>query len=67
MVRAHYEASLAFYGADLGRRVIRKHLGWYMDRADTPPDMRKRILTAPPDEVRSLLAEALLRRAKVAA
>ena len=67
MVRTHYEASLAFYGADLGRRVIRKHLGWYMDRASTPPDMRKRILTAPPDEVRALLADALLCHQEVAA
>jgi tRNA-dihydrouridine synthase B len=28
-----YRASLAHYGADLGRRVIRKHLGWYADAA----------------------------------
>ncbi len=27
-----YRASIAHYGADLGRRVIRKHLGWYAER-----------------------------------
>ncbi len=28
----HYEAILAFYGADLGVRVSRKHLGWWLER-----------------------------------
>ena len=27
----HYEAMLGFYGRDLGVRVARKHLGWYLD------------------------------------
>ena len=51
MVAGHYEASLAFYGEALGARVIRKHLGWYMDHAGTPPEMRKHVLTADPDAV----------------
>ncbi len=46
MVRGHYEDMLAFYGADLGLRVARKHLGWYMDAAGTPRDLRKQMLTA---------------------
>jgi nifR3 family TIM-barrel protein len=29
-----YRASLAHYGVELGRRVIRKHLGWYADAID---------------------------------
>ncbi len=29
----HYEAMLAFYGPDLGLRVARKHIGWYLDAA----------------------------------
>ena len=45
MVRSHYTAMLAFYGDALGSKVARKHLGWYMDDAGTPPDLRKRILT----------------------
>lgn len=28
---AQYRGSLAHYGEDLGRRVVRKHLGWYAD------------------------------------
>lgn len=55
MVAGHYEAALGFYGPDLGARVIRKHLGWYMDRAGTPSSLRKTILTSPPDTVRRLI------------
>jgi tRNA-dihydrouridine synthase B len=55
----HYDAALAFYGADLGARVVRKHLGWYMDRAGTPPDLRREVLTAAPGAVRRMLPRAL--------
>lgn len=44
MVSGHYEAMLAFYPEKHGGRVARKHLGWYMDGAQTPPDLRKSIL-----------------------
>ena len=33
LVAAHYQAMLSFYGRDLGVRVARKHLGWYLDAA----------------------------------
>lgn len=33
MVIGHYEAMLAFYGAELGLRTARKHLGWYLETA----------------------------------
>ena len=46
MVAGHYEAMLGFYGRDLGLRVARKHLGWYMDAAGTDPALRRRLLTA---------------------
>ena len=45
MVIGHYQDMLSFYGTTLGGRVARKHLGWYMDNANTKPDVRKRILT----------------------
>lgn len=66
MVRAHYDDALAFYGEALGARVIRKHLGWYMDRAGTPPDLRKAVLTGAPDVVRTCLSDALLGQAEAA-
>ncbi len=46
MVSEHFEAMLQFYGPDLGGRVARKHLGWYMDHAGTPADLRRVLLTA---------------------
>lgn len=45
LITGHYDAILTFYGADLGNRVARKHLGWYMDQLPTPADLRKRIYT----------------------
>lgn len=60
MVAAHYEAILSFYGPELGARVARKHLGWYMEEADTAQALRRRLLTArDPAEVLALLPEAL--------
>ena len=67
MVATHYEATLAFYGRDLGGRVARKHLGWYMDEAGTPPALRRAVLTAAPDEVPRLLPDALAARERRAA
>ncbi|SFR39985.1 tRNA-U20-dihydrouridine synthase [Yoonia tamlensis] len=56
LVCDHYEAMLSFYGTDLGRRVSRKHLGWYMDGTQTDPALRKAILTHinPRDVLRDL-------------
>lgn len=68
MVRGHYEAMLGFYGRDLGLRVSRKHLGWYMDDAGTGPALRRSILTSrDPADVLRLLPDALARRGEVAA
>jgi tRNA-dihydrouridine synthase B len=33
IVRSHYMDALALYGERLGSRIIRKHLGWYLDAA----------------------------------
>ncbi len=56
LISTHYEAMLSFYGTVLGRRVARKHLGWYMDDAQTDPVLRKAILTHvhPRDVLRDL-------------
>jgi len=67
LVARHYEASLAFYGAALGRRVIRKHLGWYFDDAGTPAPLRREVLSSPaPDRVLALLPDALTPRREAA-
>lgn len=60
LVGAHYEAMLSFYGRDLGVKVARKHLGWYIDDARGAPALRREVLTAGnPAEVLRLLPEAL--------
>lgn len=60
MVAGHYQASLSFYGRKMGHKVIRKHLGWYMDHAATPPALRREVLTAQsPEQVLALLPSAL--------
>ncbi len=59
----HYEEALSFYGAPLGGRVMRKHLGWYMDHAGTPESLRRRVLTEEaPAAVLRLLPPALAGR-----
>ncbi|MBO9410564.1 MULTISPECIES: tRNA dihydrouridine synthase DusB [unclassified Ruegeria] len=68
MVRAHYQAMLGFYGTDLGLRVARKHLGWYMDQAGTPAALRRAVLTSrDTDEVIRLLGDALSTEAEAVA
>ena len=61
MIIGHYEAMLSFYGPDLGLRVARKHLGWYMDEAGTSAAKRRAVLTEKtPDAVIALLPDAIL-------
>ncbi len=60
LVSEHYNEILSFYGKDLGLRVARKHLGWYMDVAGTEKPLRNEILTAKtPEAVLQLLPMAL--------
>ncbi len=67
LVQEHYDAILRFYGHDLGRRVARKHLGWYMDTV-APTPLRRAVLTqTDPAEVMRLLPDALDGPTEVAA
>jgi len=68
MVREHYEDMLGFYGATLGARIARKHLGWYMDTAGTPAALRAEVMTQDsPAQVARLLPLALVRDGALAA
>ncbi|WP_170477781.1 tRNA dihydrouridine synthase DusB [Ruegeria arenilitoris] len=68
MVQEHYLAMLTFYGTELGLRVARKHLGWYMDEVATPAGLRRAVLTSRDEkEVLRLLVDALLPDREVAA
>ena len=60
LVGRHYEAILGFYGTQIGLRTARKHLGWYMEAANTPAPLRRDILTeATPARVLAYLPDAL--------
>ncbi len=59
LVARHYEDILSFYGAALGLRMARKHLGWYLDRVTGPVALRRAILTS--DDPRAVLC--MLRKA----
>lgn len=60
MVSNHYEAMLDFYGIELGGRVARKHLGWYLDEGAPETPLRRDILTASePSKALKLIREAL--------
>ncbi len=68
MVMEHYEDMLGFYGATLGARIARKHLGWHMDTAATPAPLRAEIMTADsPARVRKALPGALAGHGALAA
>ncbi|MCV6596369.1 MAG: tRNA dihydrouridine synthase DusB [Mangrovicoccus sp.] len=68
LVQQHHQDMLQFYGVELGLRVARKHLGWYMDRAGTTADLRKALLTADnPQIAQNLIPLALEQHEAVAA
>lgn len=68
LVSDHYQQMLSFYGRDLGLRVARKHLGWYMEAARTSPELRRAVLTSrDPEQVVRLLRDALAPNEKAAA
>jgi tRNA-dihydrouridine synthase B len=66
LVIGHYQDVLSFYGRDLGVKVARKHLGWFMDEAGASAG-RDAILTAQdPAQVEILLARTFTDQAEAA-
>jgi nifR3 family TIM-barrel protein len=45
LIVRHYQEILSFYGNELGVKVARKHLCWYMDYGNVLSDVRQYILT----------------------
>ena len=45
LIVSHYEDILSFYGNELGVKVGRKHLGWYMEYSGVLSEVRRSILT----------------------
>ena len=60
LVCDHYRSIISHYPVELGVRLARKHLGWYMDQANTPKPLRQRILSSTePQEILGQLPQAL--------
>lgn len=65
LMSGHYEDMLGFYGVELGLKVARKHLGWYLDRAGAP---KAEVLTATdPAQVLALIRIAIANPTREAA
>jgi len=67
LVIGHYQAMLVFYGEELGIKVARKHLGWYLQEAGLTA-LRGPILTSDsPAQVIRALRAAFAEQGRVAA
>jgi tRNA-dihydrouridine synthase B len=58
LVSAHYDAILAFYGRDLGLRMARKHLGWYLEAAGASAHRAAMLTANDPETVLALIDRA---------
>lgn len=67
MVVTHYEAMLAFYGLDLGIKIARKHLAWYLEMAGLEARRSPIITGEVPAQVIRALRAAFAEQEKVAA
>jgi tRNA-dihydrouridine synthase B len=57
LICGHYEAILAFYGTDLGLKVARKHLGWYLEAAGLAGQRAALMTAATPTETLRLIGQ----------
>ena len=58
MILDHYDDMLTFYGRELGLRMARKHLGWYLDEAGLPHAREPILTSTDPAEVIQLIEQA---------
>jgi tRNA-dihydrouridine synthase B len=67
LVAEHHQAMLTFYGADLGIRVARKHLGWYLDAAGLSAPRAALMTETDPAAILRLIRAAFAEAARAAA
>ena len=67
LISLHYEAMLSFYGAELGLKVARKHLGWYLAEAGLEAGRPALLVAATPAETLRLIRETFTFRERRAA
>jgi tRNA-dihydrouridine synthase B len=58
MILDHYDDMLTFYGTEIGLRMARKHLGWYLEEAGLPHAREPVLTSTDPAEVIVLLEQA---------
>jgi len=58
LILHHYDDMLSFYGRDLGLRMARKHLGWYLEEAGLDHAREAILTSADPATVSRLLRDA---------
>ncbi len=59
-ILAHLESLYAFYGEETGLRVARKHLGWYLEKMQDAPDVRRELMAASTSASQFALSEKSL-------
>ncbi|MBL8564040.1 MAG: tRNA dihydrouridine synthase DusB [Gemmobacter sp.] len=67
LVVGHYEAMLAFYGAELGIKIARKHLGWYLEMAGLEAARGEVMTCDAPQQVIALIRAAFAHQGREAA
>ena len=67
VVIGHYQDMLEFYGVDLGVKVARKHLGWYLEEAGLVGHRAAVMAAATPRATISALHHAFADAGQVAA
>jgi tRNA-dihydrouridine synthase B len=58
MILGHYDDMLGFYGQEIGLRMARKHLGWYLDKAGLDHAREPIITSTDPGVVMRLIRES---------
>ena len=66
MIVGHYEAMLAFYGLDLGIKIARKHLGWYLEAAGLDAARGEVMTSTDPARVIALIRAAFAHQERIA-
>src|SRR5689334_9028708 len=59
-ILAHLECLYAFYGEETGLRVARKHHGWYLEKMQDAPDVRRELMAASTSAMQFALAKESL-------
>ena len=60
LIIGHHQAILDFYGETLGVKNARKHLGWYLDGLQVPPQLRQSLLRSIyPSEIHRFIRQAV--------